>query len=63
VPRDRVTAILYTKRLFLGTQYIALSTYQTGKNAGGEDMDSQHDTLGGPAGSYTSQLDLTTGYL
>jgi hypothetical protein len=25
-------------------------------------MDGQHDTLGGPAGSHTSQLDLIEGY-
>jgi hypothetical protein len=28
----------------------------------GEGADSQHDTLGGPAGSHTSQLNLTMGY-
>ncbi len=29
------------------------------KQEGREDMDGQHDTLGRPAGSHTSQLDLT----
>jgi hypothetical protein len=40
---------------------IALSTYQTGKNMGGEDTDGQHDTLSGPADSRTYQLGLITG--
>jgi hypothetical protein len=35
VSQDRVTATLCTEELFLRTQYIALSAYQTGQNVGG----------------------------
>jgi hypothetical protein len=32
------------------------------KCEGVKDTEGQHDTLGGPAGSHTSQLDLIMGY-
>jgi hypothetical protein len=48
VSQDRVIATLCTKELFLCTQYILLSpcTKQV-KRGEGEDLDGQHDTLGG----------------
>ncbi len=60
----QVTVTLCTEELFLSTQYIhiALSASQRVNMGGGEDMDSQHDTFCGPAGSYTSQADLIKGY-
>jgi hypothetical protein len=62
VSQGRETVTLYTEELFLCTQYTQYSTlhiYLAGKTRGGEDMDCQHNTLGGSAGSHTSQLDLT----
>jgi hypothetical protein len=59
VSQDRVTAILCTEELFLGIQYIALSTYQTSKNVGGGRIRMVNTThLAVPAGFHTSQLVL-----
>ncbi len=64
VSQDRVTVTLCTEALFLSTQYIAIPAYQMVNHVGwGQNMVSQHDThLAGPAGSHTSQPDLTGSY-
>jgi hypothetical protein len=61
VSQDWVTPTLCTKELFLSTRYILYSSPHTSNRSnvgGGEDTDSQYDTLAVPARSPTSQLDL-----
>ncbi len=60
--QDKVTATLCTKELFTCTQYKYLSPHiRQVKCEGGKDTDGEHDTIGKPAGSHTTQPDLITG--
>jgi hypothetical protein len=57
VSQDRVTGTLYTKELFLSTQYIfnvALPAYHIVNYLGAEDTNGQHNTFGRP--SWVSHL-------
>jgi hypothetical protein len=64
VSQDRVTVTLCTKELFLSTQYTVYSSLHISENKSvgkGKDTDGQHVSLGRPAGSQPSQLDLIEG--